>query len=146
MSPRQKQRLIFVAILVVGFTTAAGLVIYSLERNLLYFFTPSQVMQGLAPIDKTFSLGGMVVEGSVVRGEQIQFAVTDNQKIVNVIYQGLLPDLFGEGQGVVTNGQLNKEGIFIAESVLAKHDENYMPPNVAKTLLDKPISIERLNK
>lgn len=141
MSPKQKQRLIFVLILLIGFSAAIGLVLYSLERNLLYFFTPSQVAEKLAPQGRTFSLGGMVVEGSIQRGEIIRFSITDYQKTVEVIYTGLLPDLFGEGQGVVTNGRLNEEGVFEAETVLAKHDENYMPPNVAESLKKKPLGI-----
>ncbi len=147
MSPRQRQRLIFAAILLIGFSAATGLVLYSLERNLLYFFAPSQVADGMAPQGRSFNLGGMVVAGSVRRTKPIHFELTDHQKTVRVVYDGLLPDLFAEGQGVVATGRLNDAGVFEADEVLAKHDENYMPPHVADMLKEsgggKPLTIER---
>lgn len=150
MSPRQRQRLIFAAILFIGFSTATGLVLYSLERNLLYFFAPSQIADGMAPQGRSFNLGGMVVPGSVRRARPIRFELTDNEKTVRVVYDGLLPDLFAEGQGVVATGRLNGDGVFEADEVLAKHDENYMPPDVADILKqperNKPLIIDPYQK
>ena len=147
MTPRRRQRLIFVVVLLLGFGVATALVLYSLERNLLYFFAPSQIAEGLAPQGRSFNLGGMVVEGSVRRTKPVRFAVTDHQKTVHVVYDGLLPDLFAEGQGIVATGRLNAKGVFEADEVLAKHDENYMPPSVADMLKEshknQPVMIER---
>jgi cytochrome c-type biogenesis protein CcmE len=132
MKARHK-RIIFVAIAIVGVATAAALALSALQSNIAYFFSPTQVLAGEAPKGKVFRLGGMVVEGSMARkpGElTVSFAVTDTAKSVTVSYTGILPDLFGEGQGVVTRGKLGSDGVFYAEEVLAKHDESYMPPEV----------------
>jgi len=132
MKARHK-RIIFVAIAIVGVAVAAALALSALQSNIAYFFSPTQVLAGESPKGKVFRLGGMVVEGSMARkpGElTVSFAVTDTAKSVTVSYTGILPDLFGEGQGVVTRGKLGGDGVFYAEEVLAKHDESYMPPEV----------------
>lgn len=132
MKARHK-RLVFVAIAIAGVAVAASLAISALQSNIAYFFSPTQVLAGEAPPDKVFRLGGMVAADSVKRksGEMtVNFVVTDTAKSVTVSYTGILPDLFGEGQGVVTRGKLGGDGVFYAEEVLAKHDESYMPPEV----------------
>lgn len=115
---------------------AAGLVLFALNDSIVFFYSPSDVTEkGVGP-GQRIRLGGLVEEGSVVRGEgtTVSFAVTDTVKSVKVNYTGVLPDLFREGQGVVTEGALRSDGVFIADNVLAKHDENYMPPEVAESL------------
>ncbi len=136
MKPRQK-RLVFVAAGVVGIGIAATLVLFAFQQNMMFFFSPSQVAAKEAPVAKAFRLGGMVKEGSMQRvadGLTVAFTVTDNAEEVTVMYTGILPDLFKEGQGVVAQGKLDGAGVFIADEVLAKHDETYMPPEVAKAL------------
>ena len=136
MKARQK-RMIFVALGIVGVGVAAMLAVSALRSNIAYFFSPSQVIANEAPADALFRLGGLVVDGSLARQEDgltVNFDVTDNAETVTVSYTGILPDLFGEGQGVVTKGRLGPDGVFLAEEVLAKHDESYMPPEVADTL------------
>jgi cytochrome c-type biogenesis protein CcmE len=128
--------------LVVGLTVlglAAVLVFRALDSNLSYFYSASEVVYNQAPKDHVFRLGGMVVDGSLKRGEglTVHFTVTDNASNVNVQYTGILPDLFAEGQGVIAQGKLNSDGVFIADEVLAKHDETYMPPEVAESM--KPV-------
>jgi len=135
MKARQK-RLVFVVAGLVGLGVVATLVLYSLKGNLNYFFSPSEVVAGAAPQDRVFRLGGLVAPGSVRRDEgelTVEFTVTDNAKNVTVAYNGILPDLFAEGQGVIAQGRLDS-GVFVADEVLAKHDENYMPPEVADAL------------
>jgi cytochrome c-type biogenesis protein CcmE len=128
MKPRTRRFLWIVAALVV-LAAAATFVLNAFQSNLVFFFTPTQIHQGQAPQGRTFRVGGMVREGSLKRdGEQVEFAVTDTAQEVRVTYRGLLPDLFKEGRGVVAQGQLNEDGVFVASEVLAKHDENYMPP------------------
>ncbi len=130
MKPRQK-RLIFASIAVLGVIVAAALMMRALRSNVAYSFGPSQVIAGAAPTDRVFRLAGMVKKGTVKRigdGLTVEFVVTDTQKDVTVHYTGILPDLFKEGQGAVTKGRLADDGSFIAEEVLAKHDETYMPP------------------
>ncbi len=136
MTPR-RQRMLFIGLVVAGVALSAGLALRAFQENLLYFFSPSQVVAGEAPDARTFRLGGMVVEDSVTREPgslTMSFVVTDYVHSVPVSYTGVLPDLFGEGQGVVAHGRLNSDGNFIAEEVLAKHDENYMPPEVADAI------------
>jgi cytochrome c-type biogenesis protein CcmE len=117
---------------VVALGVAAGLVLSAFQKNLVFFFTPSQVAAREAPQGKTFRIGGMVVKGSLRReGVDVRFVVTDTAKSIPVAYQGQLPDLFREGKGVVAQGQLGADGVFRASQVLAKHDENYMPPEAA---------------
>ena len=126
--------MILVALLVAVTSLAAYLGLKAFNENLLYFFSPTDVVNGKAPIGKSFRLGGLVANGSVKReGIKVAFNVTDNQNTFTVKYEGILPDLFREGQGIITTGSL-KNGTFMATEVLAKHDENYMPPEVADAL------------
>lgn len=137
MKPIRKQRMILIVLMVLGIAVAVGFALKAFNENLMFFFSPSQVMAGEAPKNSAFRLGGMVVDGSVKRvGEDLSvvFDLTDFHKVVTVQYTGILPDLFREGQGIVARGRLNDSGMFVAEEVLAKHDENYMPPEVADTL------------
>ncbi len=114
---------------------ATALVLTAFNRNLVFFFTPSQVAANEAPVGRTFRIGGMVVPGSLKRqGVEVRFVVTDTAKSMPVVYRGQLPDLFKEGKGVVAQGQLGPDGVFTAREVLAKHDENYMPPEAAHAL------------
>ena len=134
MSPR-RQRLAWVAGVVVALVAAGALVLNAFRSNLVFFFTPTQVAQGDAPVQRAFRLGGLVREGSLVRsGLTVHFTVTDLQREVPVSYEGVLPDLFKPGKGVVAQGQLGPDGVFVAREVLAKHDENYMPPEAADAL------------
>lgn len=137
MHPIRKKRLTIVLFLVSGIALAVGLTTYALRQNINLFYDPSQISAGEAPVDVRIRAGGMVEEGSVVRDPdslKVQFRVTDFNASVPVEYDGILPDLFAEGQGVVAMGRLNGEGRFVADQVLAKHDENYMPPEVAEAL------------
>ncbi len=136
MTPR-RQRMVFVAVIVAGVGVAALLALRAFEGNLLYFFSPSQVLAGEAPATQNFRVGGLVVDGSIKpigEGITVEFAVTDSAATIPVRYSGILPDLFREGQGVVALGRLDEAGVFVAEEVLARHDENYMPPEVAEAL------------
>jgi cytochrome c-type biogenesis protein CcmE len=116
---------------------AAGLVLNAFRSNLVFFFSPSQIAAGEAPKDRAFRIGGLVVDGSLKRagdGLTVQFVVTDTAQSIPVVYKGILPDLFREGKGVVAQGRLGTDGLFHADEVLAKHDENYMPPDAAHAL------------
>jgi cytochrome c-type biogenesis protein CcmE len=135
MTPRRK-RMLAVGGVLLGVGAAAALAFKAFDKNLLYFYDPSQVASGLAPTGKTFRVGGMVTKGSLQRAPgslEVHFVLTDYAHTVTVSYTGLLPDLFREGQGVIAHGQLH-DGVFVADEVLAKHDEKYMPPEVAKSL------------
>jgi cytochrome c-type biogenesis protein CcmE len=137
MTPLKKQRLILILLMVAGVAIAVTFALKAFNENLMYFFSTTEVVAGKAPEKAKFRLGGMVVEGSIERpgnGLMVRFVLTDYSKQVTVEYTGILPDLFREGQGIVANGRLNKDNVFIAEEVLAKHDENYMPPEVAESL------------
>ena len=141
MHPLRKRRLILIMVMVSGIAVATGFGLVAFNQNLMFFFTPSDVQAGKAPADRLFRMGGMVVDGSVKKSAtnvDVAFDITDNEKTVTVKYSGILPDLFREGQGIITMGKLNSKGEFIAEEVLAKHDENYMPPEVAATMKKKP--------
>ena len=130
MKPRQK-RFMFIAVGLAAIGLAVGLVLYSLKGNVNLYFTPSDVFDGKAPVGKSFRIGGLVEEGSIKRekdGLSVSFAITDTHKTIPVIYTGILPDLFKEGKGVVAQGRMEEGGMMRAEEVLAKHDENYMPP------------------
>lgn len=123
--------------IVFGVGIAAVLGLTAFQENLLYFYSPAQVLAGEAPDNHSFRIGGLVVNGSVKREPnslQVAFDLTDNTDTVKVVYTGILPDLFREGQGIVAMGSLQPGGLFVAEEVLAKHDENYMPPEVADAL------------
>ena len=136
MTPRRRQRLVLVGLIVVGCTIATGLALLALRENINLFFSPSQIVEGTAPSNTTIRLGGMVVAGSVQRGANlgVTFVLTDLAEQVTVTYEGILPDLFREGQGIVTQGKLDSTGRFVAEQVLAKHNETYMPPEVNDAL------------
>lgn len=134
MTPRQK-RLAFIAAGVVALGLATAFVLNAFRSNLVFFFTPTQVSQGEAPVNRVFRVGGLVKEGSLRRDQPvIEFVITDTAQDIRVRYSGLLPDLFQEGKGVVAQGRLDERGQFTASEVLAKHDENYMPPEVAGSL------------
>lgn len=135
MKARHK-RLGFIAVGLVGLGLAAWLVLNALDSNLSYFFSPTEVVEKKVPEDHMFRLGGMVVNGSLQRGKEltVRFAVTDTANKVDVEYTGILPDLFDEGQGVIAQGRMGPNGVFVATEVLAKHDENYMPPEVADAM------------
>ena len=134
---RKHRRLVFVVVGMVSLLIAAGLVLNAFEDSLVFFYSPSDLAEKTIPEGRRFRLGGLVEEGSVKRladGLTVEFIVTDLVATVPVSYRGPLPDLFREGQGVVTEGMMAVGGLFIADSVLAKHDENYMPPEVAEAL------------
>ena len=140
MTPARRKRLGLIILMVAGVATGIGLALKSLNENIMFFFSPSEVVEGKAPQDRLFRMGGMVVDGSVSRpgeGLTVMFDLTDNAGSVAVEYTGILPDLFREGQGIVANGKLNSNGAFVAQEVLAKHDENYMPPEVAAAMKNK---------
>ena len=139
---RRQNRMLLVALLLFGVFSAGYLGIKAFNENLLYFYTPTDVANDKAPVGKSFRVGGLVEKDSVQRQDMmVSFVVTDNNKSIEVRYEGILPDLFREGQGVVTSGSItckrkgwSCKNIFIATEVLAKHDENYMPPEVAAAL------------
>lgn len=130
MKPRHK-RFVLIGVGIGGLALSATLVLSAFQKNLVFFYTPSQVFAKEAPVGKSFRIGGLVENGSLKReadGVTVQFVVTDTAKSIPVYYRGILPDLFKEGKGVVTEGKLAADGTFQASEVLAKHDENYMPP------------------
>lgn len=136
---RRKMMVIVISILVAGLVV--GLVLYALRQNISLFYTPTEVATGVAPLNHPIRLGGLVVEGSIQRSDdlRVRFQITDNHETIAVVYQGILPDLFREGKGVVVQGMWRGNQAFQASSVLAKHDENYMPPEV-KDALAKHVS------
>tara|TARA_B100001250_G_C19699646_1_gene744160 strand:+ start:161 stop:619 length:459 start_codon:yes stop_codon:yes gene_type:complete len=136
MSPRKK-RILMVCAILVGISISVILILTAFEKNLMYFYSPTEIINGDAPKARSFRIGGLVVTDSVIRNSddlKVSFILTDTVNKVKVIYEGILPDLFREGQGIVANGKLQSDNIFIADQVLAKHDENYMPPEVAEAL------------
>jgi cytochrome c-type biogenesis protein CcmE len=136
MKPRQK-RFLFIAVAVVGVALAVGLILYALRGNVNLYFTPTQVFNNEVPQGRSFRIGGLVQEGSVKRepdGLSVSFVITDTHKSIPVVYKGILPDLFKEGKGVVAQGKVEAGGVMRAEEVLAKHDENYMPPEATDAL------------
>ena len=146
MKPRHK-RMAVIALGLAALGGAAALVLNAFEQNLVFFFTPSQIAANEAPQGKTFRIGGMVQSGSVKReGVEVRFVVTDTAQHVPVVYQGALPDLVREGKGVVAQGQLGADGVFRAREVLAKHDENYMPPEAADAVKRAQETAERMAK
>jgi len=137
MNTKRKKRLLAIVLLVTGVSVAAYLALQSFNENLMYFYSPSDIKAGKAPTNQLFRVGGLVEKNSLIRRENslmLEFRVTDQAETISVQYTGILPDLFREGQGIIARGKLNKTGLFIAEEVLAKHDENYMPPEVAASL------------
>jgi len=136
MTPRHK-RLILAGVVLGGAAVAVTLVLNAFNSNMVFFYSPSDVLKQQAPKDRTFRLGGLVEAGSVKRqsdGVTVRFAVTDTAQVIPVEYRGILPDLFKEGKGVVAQGRLEADGTFRAQEVLAKHDENYMPPEAANAV------------
>lgn len=139
MTPR-RQRMVLVGLVLAGVAVAVGLALRAFDDNLLYFYTPSEVVAGSVPPGKKFRLGGLVNKGSLIReagAMELRFQVTDMKQAMTVTYSGVLPDLFREGQGVIAYGVMDPDGTFHADEVLAKHDENYMPPEVAQALKDQ---------
>ena len=137
MNPKRKQRLILVLFLVIGFSAVVALVLSALNENINLFYNPTQIANGEAPEGARIRAGGMVVEGSINRDTSsllVNFEVTDYNASIPVAYTGILPDLFREGQGIVAMGRMDGKGVFQADEVLAKHDENYMPPEVTDAL------------
>lgn len=133
---RKQRRSVFIFGGLSVLALAVALVLVALEDNIVFFYSPSDVAEQKVTPGQRFRLGGLVEDGSLKRGEgtEVEFAITDNAEVVRVVFNGVLPDLFREGQGVVTEGKITPDGTFRADSVLAKHDENYMPPEVAATL------------
>ena len=137
MTPTRKRRLIGVVVIIVGVGAAAVVAMKALNENMLFFVSPTDVKEQAMPVGKRFRLGGLVTAGSVSRASNslaVSFTVSDGGESVDIIYDGILPDLFREGQGIIAIGALNNSGHFEASEVLAKHDENYMPPEVADAL------------
>ena len=137
MNPQRKKRLFIILGLLVGVGAAVGLALSALQQNINLFYTPTQIANGEAPLDTRIRAGGMVQDGSLKRSGDsldVEFVVTDFNKSVTIQYRGILPDLFREGQGIVALGKLNAQGVVVADEVLAKHDEKYMPPEVTKAL------------
>jgi cytochrome c-type biogenesis protein CcmE len=136
VKPRHR-KLALIALGLAALAGATALVLNAFQSNLVFFFSPSDVFQGKAPVDRVFRIGGLVEEGSVRRepdGLTTRFVVTDSARSIPAVYTGILPDLFAEGKGVVADGRLGSDGLFKANRVLAKHDENYMPPEAAHAL------------
>lgn len=137
MTPTRKRRLAMVSVLIVGVGIAGALSLWALNQNLMYFMSPMDVHAEAVPEGRVFRLGGLVADDSVIRetdGLSVRFVVTDGREQVPVVYTGILPDLFREGQGVIAHGSLDGEGVFRAHEVLARHDEEYMPPEVARAI------------
>lgn len=137
MTPRRRKRLLVVVFMLVGLTAATALALKAFNENMMFFYSPTEIKAGKAPENQDFRLGGLVVVGSVRREQNsltVLFDLTDNNEVVTVSYTGILPDLFREGQGIIARGRLNENGVINAVEVLAKHDENYMPPEVSDAL------------
>lgn len=148
MTPRQK-RFVWIGSGIASLALITGLLLYALNSNIVFFFTPTQVAAQEAPTGRPFRIGGLVEPGSLKRdGTQVQFRVTDGDHQIEVSYVGTLPDLFREGKGVVAQGRLDEQGRFTATEVLAKHDENYMPPEAAEALerAGHPASVDTLKQ
>ena len=141
MNPKRKKRLIIILAIVLGSAIAIGLTLYALKQNINLFYSTTQIANGEAPKDARIRVGGMVVKGSLKRSTdslRVEFTLTDYAKTVTVVFTGILPDLFREGQGIIAQGKLDANGVFQADEVLAKHDENYMPPEIKDSLKNKP--------
>jgi len=137
MTPKRRNRMILIVLMLAGVGVAVGFALKAFNENLMFFYQPSQVIAGEAPAGRLIRVGGLVTNGSVERqpdGLTVQFLLTDNIETIRIQYTGILPDLFREGQGIIARGRLGEDRLFIAEEVLAKHDENYMPPEVADAL------------
>src|SRR5919198_4443896 len=143
---RRHKRMAFIAVGLAGLGLAAYLAASAFRNNLVFFFSPTQVAAKEAPVNKTFRIGGLVENGSLKResdGLTIRFTVTDTANTIPVVYKGILPDLFKEGRGCVAQGRVGSDGVFYADQIIAKHDENYMPPEAAKAL-DKAKDMEKV--
>jgi cytochrome c-type biogenesis protein CcmE len=134
---RRHKRIAFIVAGLAGLAVAAALVLSAFQNNLVFFFSPSQVAAKEAPVNRTFRIGGLVQDGTLARdndGLTVRFVVTDTAKSIPVVYKGILPDLFKEGKGCVAQGHVGTDGVFYADQVLAKHDENYMPPQAGQAI------------
>lgn len=141
MTPARKKRLSLILLMLAGIGVGVTFALKAFNENIMFFFSPDEIVAGKAPKDKKFRMGGLVVNESVKRpgdGLTVHFSVTTKGEQILVKYTGILPDLFREGQGIIANGRLNDQGEFIADEVLAKHDENYMAPEIAEALKYKP--------
>jgi cytochrome c-type biogenesis protein CcmE len=140
---RKQRRGVLIGVSVGVLMVAVGLVLFALRDAIVFFHTPSDIVEKHIAAGERFRLGGLVADGSVKRGQgtKVDFSVTDTLKTVPVTYEGVLPDLFREGQGVVAEGKLTPSGLFVADTVLAKHDETYMPPEVAKALQERGVKL-----
>jgi cytochrome c-type biogenesis protein CcmE len=138
---RKQRRTIFIGLAVAVFGFAVFLVLFALRDTIVFFHTPKEIVEKQVPAGKRIRLGGLVAQGSLKRGTglSVEFGITDTARTISVSYTGILPDLFREGQGVVAEGKLDPSGRFLADYVLAKHDENYMPPEVAKALKEQGV-------
>lgn len=137
MTPKRRNRIVLIVLVLAGVGIAAAFALKAFNENLMFFYQPSQVIAGEAPAGRLIRVGGLVTTGSVQRqsdGLTVKFDITDNAETITVQYTGILPDLFREGQGIVAHGRLQDDQLFVADEVLAKHDENYMPPEVAAAL------------
>ena len=147
MTPRQK-RMATVAAIIAGVGIATAFALQAFQQNLLYYYSPTQILAGEAPDARSFRVGGLVQDGSVQRAPgslEVRFTLTDFSNTVGVSYTGVLPDLFREGQGIIARGKLKDDGVFVAEEVLAKHDENYMPPEVKDSLKPHADAAQAMN-
>ena len=141
MNPKRQKRLLIILAIVLGSAGAVGLTLYALKQNINLFYATSQVAKGEVPAGTRIRVGGMVVKGSVKRATdslRVEFQITDYAQPVTVVFTGILPDLFREGQGIIAQGQVGANNVFEADEVLAKHDENYMPPEIKDSLKNKP--------
>lgn len=148
MKSNRKKKIVFVGFLSLLSIAIASLIIYALNQNMNLFYTPTQAARHEAPLRARIRVGGMVEKESLVRGEglHLEFMITDFQERLKVKYHGILPDLFREGQGVVALGQLTSNQVFVADQILAKHDENYMPPEVEKSLRKSNKNVDKENE
>ena len=147
MTPRQK-RMATVAAILVGVGIATAFALQAFQKNLLYYYSPTQILAGEAPASRSIRVGGLVQDGSVQRAPgslEVRFTLTDYANTIGVSYTGVLPDLFREGQGIIARGRLAGDGMFVAEEVLAKHDENYMPPEVKDSLKPHADAAQAMN-
>ena len=143
---KRHRRIIFICVSLAALGLAAWLVLGAFRNNLVFFFSPTQIASKEAPVNKTFRIGGLVENGTLQRdndGLTVRFTVTDTANSIPVVYKGILPDLFKEGRGCVAQGRVGGDGIFYADQIMAKHDENYMPPEAARAL-DKAKDMERV--
>jgi cytochrome c-type biogenesis protein CcmE len=137
MNPVRRKRLILISIMIAGVGTAVGFALYAFNQNMMFYYSPTEIESGTVPASSTIRLGGVVVDGTfkhLPNSIRSQFEVSDGHKAITVQYDGVLPDLFKEGQVILAKGTLDKQGVFVANEVLAKHDEKYMPREVAESL------------